>query len=104
PARSGNRPALIGCSVFAPVVLTAFIGPRVVPQSQPADVRAIYQAPSWAHLLGTDSEGRDILVQMINGGQTIITVGAIAALMSTFISSTFCALAAYVGGLVASVI
>lgn len=103
-ALARNRAGLIGFIVFAIFVLTAFIGPRFVPQSQPADVRAIYQAPSLTHLLGTDSEGRDILVQMINGGQTIITVGAIAALMSTFISITFGALAAYVGGLVDSVI
>jgi peptide/nickel transport system permease protein len=80
--------------------VTAFVGPLFVPQSQPADVRAIYQGPSLQHVLGTDSEGRDIMVQMINGGQSIIVVGAAAALISTLISITFGALAAYLGGVV----
>src|SRR5207302_1222926 len=99
-----NRAGFAGFIVFALFVLTAFIGPLFVPQTQSADVRAIYQGPSLQHLLGTDSEGRDILVQMINGGQSIILVGAIAALISTLISITFGALAAYLGGVVDSVI
>lgn len=95
-----NRAGTIGFVVFAAMVLTAFIGPFFVPQTLPTDVRAIYQAPSAQHLLGTDSEGRDILIQMINGGQSIILVGAVAALISTLISITFGALAAYLGGAV----
>ena len=41
---------------------------------------------------------------MINGGQSIILVGATAALLSTLISITFGALAAYLGGAVDTVI
>jgi peptide/nickel transport system permease protein len=99
-----NKAGLVGFIVFAFFVITAFVGPLFVPQSQAADVRAIYQAPSLQHLLGTDSEGRDIMVQMINGGQSIIVVGAAAALLSTLIAITFGALAAYLGGIVDSVI
>jgi len=103
-ALTRNRAGMIGFIVFAIFVLTAFVGPRFVPQSQSADVRAIYQPPSLQHLLGTDSEGRDIFVQIVNGGQSIILVGAIAALLSTAIAITFGALAAYMGGMVDSVI
>ena len=99
-----NRAGMLGFIVFALFVLTTFIGPLFLPQTLAADTRAIYQAPSLQHLLGTDSEGRDILIQMINGGQSIILVGAMAALISTLISITFGALSAYVGGLVDSVI
>jgi peptide/nickel transport system permease protein len=95
-----NRAGAIGFVVFALMVLTAFIGPFFVPQTLATDVKAIYQAPSAQHLLGTDSEGRDILIQMINGGQSIILVGAVAALISTLIAITFGALAAYIGGAV----
>jgi peptide/nickel transport system permease protein len=99
-----NRAGALGFGVFAIMVITAFVGPFFVPQTLPTDVKAIYQAPSWQHLLGTDSEGRDIMIQMINGGQSIILVGAVAALISTFISITFGALAAYVGGAVDNVV
>jgi len=93
-----NRAGLIGFAVFAAIVLTAFIGPFFVPQTLATDVKSIYLPPSSQHLLGTDSEGRDIMIQMINGGQSIILVGALAAVISTVISITFGALAAYVRG------
>ena len=99
-----NRAGLIGLIVFAILVVVAFVGPFFVPQTLATDVRAIYQAPSWQHPLGTDSEGRDIMIQMINGGQSIILVGATAALLSTLIAITFGALAAYTGGSVDSTI
>ena len=87
-ALARNRAGLIGFIVFALFVVVAFVGPFFVPQTLAADVRAIYQPPSLQHLLGTDSEGRDIGIQMINGGQSIILVGATAALLSTLISIT----------------
>ena len=99
-----NKAGMLGFIVFAAFVLTSFIGPLFVPQTLPTDVRAIYQGPSAQHLLGTDSEGRDIFIQMINGGQSIILVGALAALLSTLISITFGALAAYLGGVVDGII
>jgi peptide/nickel transport system permease protein len=99
-----NKAGLVGFVVFSLFVITAFVGPLFVPQTLATDVTAIYQGPSAQHPLGTDSEGRDILIQMINGGQSIIIVGAAAALLSTLISITFGALAAYVGGLVDAVI
>jgi peptide/nickel transport system permease protein len=103
-ALARNKVGLAGFVVFALFVLVAFFGPLFVPQTLPANVREIYQGPSLQHPLGTDSEGRDILIQMINGGQSIIVVGATAALISTFISIAFGALAGYLGGRVDSVI
>jgi peptide/nickel transport system permease protein len=103
-AMARNRAGLLGFIVFILFVLVAFVGPLFVPQTLPTDLKAIYQAPSMQHLLGTDSEGRDIGIQMINGGQSIILVGATAALLSTLISITFGALAAYLGGYVDTLI
>jgi peptide/nickel transport system permease protein len=103
-ALTRNPAGAIGFAIFGLLVLVAFIGPFFVPQTLATDVKAIYQAPSWQHPLGTDSEGRDILIQMINGGQSIILVGALAALLSTLISITFGALAAYVGGAIDNVV
>jgi peptide/nickel transport system permease protein len=99
-----NKAGLLGFVVFAAFVITSFVGPLFVPQTLPTDVRAIYLGPSAQHPLGTDSEGRDILIQMINGGQSIILVGALAALLSTLISISFGALAAYLGGVVDGII
>src|SRR5215831_12651956 len=99
-----NRAGFIGFLALSAIILIALIGPFLVPQTLPTDVHAIYQPPSSRHLLGTDSEGRDVLIQVIAGGQSIILVGFMAAAISTLISITFGALAAYVGGFVDSVV
>jgi len=99
-----NRAGFIGFIALSVIILIALIGPFLVPHTLPTDVHAIYEPPSSRHLLGTDSEGRDVLIQVIAGGQTIILVGFVAAAISTLISITFGALAAYVGGFVDSVV
>ena len=81
-----NRVGLAGFIVFVAFVLVAFIGPFFAPQTLTTNIRAVYQSPSLDHLLGTDSEGRDIFIQMVTGGQSIILVGALAALISTAIA------------------
>ena len=65
---------------------------------------AIYQLPSAAHPLGTDSSGRDVFNQIIHGGRDILTVGLIAGFFSTLIAVTFGSIAAVVGGKVDSLI
>lgn len=79
-------------------VILAFVLPTFIPFDDRVDVLAIYQAPSLAHPLGTDSSGRDVWVQIVHGGRDILVVGLTAALLSTFIAVTFGALAATVGG------
>jgi len=99
-----NRAGFIGFIALSVIILIALIGPFLVPHTLPTDVHAIYEPPSSRHLLGTDSEGRDVLIQVIAGGQSIILVGFMAAGISTLVSITFGALAAYLGGLVDSVV
>ncbi|MGI8690950.1 MAG: ABC transporter permease, partial [Thermomicrobiales bacterium] len=62
------------------------------------NVEQIYSAPSSKHLLGTDYEGRDVLIQIVCGGRSVMIVGALAAFLSTTFAVSFGALAALVGG------
>jgi peptide/nickel transport system permease protein len=98
-----NRAGFAGFIVLVLIVLVSFLGPLFTPRLS-TDLTAIYQPPSGHHLLGTDSQGRDVLIQMIDGGRGIILVGFVAALISTLIAIAFGALGAYVGGIVDSVI
>lgn len=50
------------------------------------------------HWLGTDTQGRDILSHIVNGGRTLIATALLAGLISTTIAVLFGALAALVGG------
>ena len=98
-----SKAGFAGFIVFVLMVLIAVIGPLFTPQLV-TDVTAVYLPPSGAHWLGTDSEGRDILVQMINGGRPVILVGVLAGAISTLIAIVFGSLGAYLGGWVDSVI
>lgn len=99
-----SRSGFIGFLVFAFIVLVCLIGPIFTPDNVVANADLIYAPPSWAHPLGYDSEGKDILMQLIDGGRTMILVGFLAAIVSTAIAVFFGALAAYVGGRVDSLI
>ena len=92
---------LIGIVIF---VVVSFVGPLLVPLDTKVDLTAIYAAPSFAHPLGTDYQGRDVLNQIIWGGRDIMIVAFLAALLSTLIAVTFGSLGAVVGGAVDSAI
>jgi peptide/nickel transport system permease protein len=63
-------------------------------------VGAIREAPSQAHLLGTDQLGRDQLSRLMFGGRASLSVGLIATLVAVAIGTALGALAGYFGGLV----
>jgi peptide/nickel transport system permease protein len=92
---------LIGILVFA---FLAYIAPIFVPLQNTPDIRAVYQAPSLGHPLGTDFQGRDVLNQIVYGGRDILTVGVLAAIFSTILAVSFGALAATLGGRVDAII
>ena len=60
--------------------------------------------PSRKHLLGTDTEGRDVLSRMIYGTRISLTIGVIAVAIYVFIGVVLGALAGYFGGIVDGVI
>ncbi|WP_020575698.1 ABC transporter permease [Actinopolymorpha alba] len=99
-----SRTGFIGFLVFAGMVLLCLIGPLFMPDTLPTDTSKIYGPASLGHPFGFDSEGRDVFVQLINGGRAVILVGFLAAVISTVIAVVFGALAAYLGGRVDSII
>ncbi|HEV8229659.1 MAG TPA: ABC transporter permease [Candidatus Limnocylindria bacterium] len=95
---------LVGLGGVLFFLVLAFIVPIFVPYQDTVDVKAIYQPPSAAHPLGTDSSGRDVWNQIIDGGRDILVVGFVAGFFSTLIAVSFGSLAAVVGGKVDSLI
>jgi peptide/nickel transport system permease protein len=89
---------LIGMIIVALMILIALIGPLFTPTLL-ADTNSILMpAGTPGHLLGTDNEGKDILIQMIDGGAPVIFIGLFAAAISMVISIILGSLAAYFGG------
>jgi peptide/nickel transport system permease protein len=58
------------------------------------------QAPSWAHWLGTDQFGRDLLARIIYGARTAMFVGFSAAIVGSSIGLVLGVGSAYFGGLI----
>ncbi|PIK73549.1 nickel ABC transporter permease subunit NikC, partial [Methylobacterium frigidaeris] len=91
PARS--RSVAIAGLLAAGFVLLALLGSLVVPHDPLAvDLAHRFEAPTLAHLLGTDHLGRDILSRLIAGART--TLGSVLVVLALVL-----ALGLSVGGL-----
>jgi len=94
-----NAPALVAAILLILLVLTAIVGPYLAPQDPLAmDLDSLKQPPSKAHLLGTDSKGRDIFSRIVYGTRISLAVGIIASALSLCIGIFFGLIAGYFGG------
>jgi len=81
------------------LVLTATVGPSFIPYGPDVvDLDNLKQPPGKAHLLGTDSKGRDILSRIVCGSRISLSVGIIASALSLCIGIFFGLIAGYFGG------
>ena len=68
------------------VILAIFLLPFLYTVSPyTLDPSRILQAPSLEHLFGTDRLGRDVLARVLNGGQTSLIIGFLAASISSIV-------------------
>ncbi|MEV7608581.1 dipeptide/oligopeptide/nickel ABC transporter permease/ATP-binding protein [Microbacterium sp. NPDC089320] len=75
-----RRPVGVTALVFlALMAVLAIVGPLLAPQDPNySDIRAVLQPPGPAHLLGTDSAGRDVLSRLLASTQTSIAAALVA--------------------------
>lgn len=94
-----NTPALIAAVLLICLVLTAAIGPFLVPYDPLAmDLDTLKQPPGASHWFGTDSKGRDIFSRVVAGSRISLAVGITASLLSLSIGILFGLAAGYFGG------
>jgi peptide/nickel transport system permease protein len=93
-----NKVGFAGFLLVLTILLVSFVGPIFVPEDETVRVSQIYKSPSLSHPLGTDSEGKDVLSQIIHGGWPILTIGYLAATISTIIAVMLGSLGAFLGG------
>ena len=86
--------------VMVGIVTVAGIGADLIAPYDPTsnDFAAMIQAPSWAHLLGTDQFGRDIFSRIIYGARTAMIVGLATAAIGGFSGLILGVGSAYFGG------
>lgn len=88
----------IGFIGFTVICIGCLVGPYLVTPDKVETLSIAYRGPSGAHWLGTDGQGRDTLKQIIAGGQDVVIVGLVSAVLSTVLAVVFGALSAYKGG------
>ncbi len=69
-----------------------------------SDFMAILEAPSAAHLAGTDTFGRDVFSRLIHGARTALVIGITASLIGCTLGAILGASSAYFGGRIDTVI
>src|SRR5256885_8404310 len=71
-----HRLATFGAAMLGIMVLAVLVGPFVyrVPINE-IDFKAKLKTPSWAHPMGTDDLGQDVLARMLYGGRISLAVG-----------------------------
>jgi ABC-type dipeptide/oligopeptide/nickel transport system permease subunit len=95
-----NRLAVIGFAMLLFFVLFCFVGPLIYKTNQlSTNLIDANQAPSAAHLLGTDTDGFDNLGRIMKGGQAALEVGFFAAFVAITIGALYGAVCGLIGGI-----
>jgi peptide/nickel transport system permease protein len=98
-----NRMAMTGLGLVLGLFVVSIFAPWLAPYDpNHIDLKQVLMAPSPAHLLGTDTLGRDVLSRIIYGSRVSLKVGFVAVGLATLIGLLVGALAGYYGGWVDS--
>ena len=89
----------LGAALVAVAIVAAILAPFLAPHDPlRGDLRGAYlQAPSSAHLLGTDSQGRDVLSRVLFGARISLMVGIVSQGVAALLGVTLGLLAGYYG-------
>jgi oligopeptide transport system permease protein len=81
------------------VLLMAVLAPWISPYGIGGlEERQLLEPPSWAHWMGTDGLGRDLLTRVLYGARVSMTVGLGTALIALVIGTAFGLIAGFKGG------
>jgi peptide/nickel transport system permease protein len=96
-----GRTARGAATVLALLILGALAAPWLAPADPRTqhDLALIWQPPSDAHLLGTDSAARDVLSRLLHGSRVTLGVAGLAVLVSLTLGTLIGASAAVLRGL-----
>ena len=94
-----NPLSKVGFCLIGFIFVVSMLAPWIAPYD-PDDihVNAILLGPSYAHWMGTDGLGRDVLSRMLFGGRISLLVGLVAVGISTAIGILLGALAGFYRG------
>lgn len=98
-----NRMAVFCGALVLFIVLFSVLGPYIASwlfglDGISQDRELLASAPSWAHPMGTDPLGRDMMVRIMEGGRWALLAGVSATVVSLTVGVLYGAASAYAGG------
>lgn len=99
-----HRLALVSLVVFVGIVVIAVFAPLVSGASPTAMTSSPLAPPSSAHLMGTDSLGRDLWARVASGARISLEVGFVSQLIAVAIGVTVGAFAGFYRGFVETIL
>lgn len=95
-----SKISLLGTLIVTAFILTAVLAPLLAPYHPINDGTLVerLKAPSESHLLGTDSQGRDILSRIIYGARISVQVGVISVGIALVVGTLMGVAAGFYGG------
>lgn len=100
-----NKAAILGLAIFIIEVIIALVGWFWTPYGwETMDFSNMYATPSWAHPLGCDEFGRDILSRLMYGARYSLVIGLGTTVVSVMIGIVVGSIAGFFGGIVDDVI
>ena len=91
--------AVVGAVIVAVLLVVALFADVLAPQSPTASNQMMtFQRPTWAHPLGTDQLGRDMLSRVIHGTRISLLVGVSSVILALLVGVPFGMIAGYYGG------
>ncbi|MCX5687279.1 MAG: ABC transporter permease [Candidatus Omnitrophica bacterium] len=93
-----NKLTVFGLCIVGFFMVIAIFAPIIAPYNPgQIDIKNILTAPSYSHIFGTDSLGRDLFSRMVYGTRISLMVGFIAVGIASLIGIALGAMAGYYG-------
>lgn len=89
---------IVGTILLALELIIVIFGPLMSPYDPDAIGAIPMQGSSTAHLLGTDTYGRDVLSRVLHGGGSVVVLPLLAVVASVFAGTVLGLVAGYLGG------
>ena len=105
--RFGNHPAVLyaGGGIVLVWFIVAVFADVIAPYEPNAhNLKEVLQSPNWAHWLGTDNFGRDVLSRIIHGTRIDLQMGIVGVALPFIIGTMLGAIAGYFGGIVDNIL
>ncbi|HEX6566585.1 MAG TPA: ABC transporter permease [Chthoniobacterales bacterium] len=87
--RRDMRPGLVIASLILAVLMAAAIAPNRLADGDPLEgnARQAFRAPSFAHPLGTDENGRDVWTRLVYGARPSLVLGFAATVFAVVLGA-----------------